>query len=394
MPSAPLSKKKCMRLLKSAIYGRLAMCSPERQPYIIPVNYVLFEEKIYIHTGFRGRKIEYLRSNPKVCFEISSAGRLYAGSRARDFSMRYWSILVFGSVREVTDRSLKLDGMNALMEKYATGFTYKALELKDMQDVNVIEISIEKISGKVGFDPREEKKMAGKTEFRGFSPKALSFFKKLRENNNREWFHRNRKEYEAYILEPAKLFVEALGERLKEYSTNIRAVPKVNGSIFRINRDTRFSQDKSPYKKHLGIFLWEGSRPKMECPGFYFQMDPTHVILGGGIYMLSKKELEKYRKAVVSPEFGPELKKILDDISHIPGNSLGGKHYKRIPAGYPSDHYNAEYLLYNGLYAGVEEHIPEALFSENILDYCVEKYNPMLPLHRWLVSIGIGEYFP
>ena len=234
--------------------------------------------------------------------------------------------------------------------------------------------------------------MSEKTEFKGFSTKAVTFFKELCKNNNREWFQRNRKDYEAYVFKPAKLFVMALGERVKEFLPNIRAVPKVNGSIFRISRDTRFSQEKSPYKNHLGIFLWEGSRPRMECPGFYFQMDPSGILLGGGIYMLSGKELDEYRKAVVSPESGPKLKKIIDDITKIPGYSLGGKHYKRIPAGYPSDHPNSGLLLYRGLYAGIEKKILEALFSEKILDYCVEKYKSMVPLHQWLVSIGIGEY--
>ena len=234
--------------------------------------------------------------------------------------------------------------------------------------------------------------MSIKTEFKGFSSKAVSFFNALRKNNNREWFLNNRGDYEVYVLQPAKLFVTALGERLKEFSPDLRAVPKINGSIFRISRDTRFSQDKSPYKNHLGVFLWEGNRPRMECPGFYFQMDPSGVLLGGGIYMLSGQELDKYRKAVVSPGSGSELKKICDDINKNPGYSLGGEHYKRIPAGYPSDHPNAGLLLHRGLYAGIEEKMPEELFSEKILDYCVKKYKPMIPLHKWLVSIKIGEY--
>ncbi|MBN2244330.1 MAG: DUF2461 domain-containing protein [Candidatus Aminicenantes bacterium] len=234
--------------------------------------------------------------------------------------------------------------------------------------------------------------MSEKTGFNGFSSESLSFLEALRKNNNREWFKRNRKDYEVYILEPAKIFAGTLGERLKKYLPDLRAVPRVNGSIFRINRDTRFSQDKSPYKEHLGIFLWEGNRPKMECPGFYFQLAPSGVLLGGGIYVLSRQDLDKYRKAVVSPEFGPELKKAVDDIKRIPGYTLGGAHYKRIPAGYASEHPNAGLLLYSGLYAGIEEKIPEELFSEKILDYCVEKYKPMFSLHQWLVSIGIGEY--
>ena len=154
MPSAYLSDKKCKRLLKSAVYGRLAVCCPDGHPYIIPVNYVLFEENIYIHTGFHGKKLDCIRTHPKVCFEISSAGKLYSGSRARDFSMRYWSVLVFGKAQEIHDIQRKFEIMTAFMEKYAAGSTFEALELEDMQDVNAIEISIEKISGKVGFDQK------------------------------------------------------------------------------------------------------------------------------------------------------------------------------------------------------------------------------------------------
>ncbi|MBN2244329.1 MAG: pyridoxamine 5'-phosphate oxidase family protein [Candidatus Aminicenantes bacterium] len=154
MPSAELSHKKCLRLLKSSVYGRLALCGSDQQPYITPVIYVLFENKIYIHTGFQGRKIDCLRSNPKICFEISSAGKLYAGPRAKDFSIRYWCVLVFGQAQELSDHSFKLNVMNLFMEKYAAGYNYEALDLNDMQDVNVIEVTMEKISGKVGFDPK------------------------------------------------------------------------------------------------------------------------------------------------------------------------------------------------------------------------------------------------
>lgn len=154
MPSARISEKKCKRLLESAVYGRLAVCCPDSQPYIVPVNYVLFEEKIYIHTGFQGKKIDCIRSNQKVCFEVSSAGKLYSGSRAKDFSMRYWCVLVFGKAREIHDLNRKFEIMTVFMEKYAAGLTFEALEIKDMQDVNIIEINIEEISGKVGFDPK------------------------------------------------------------------------------------------------------------------------------------------------------------------------------------------------------------------------------------------------
>jgi len=97
---------------------------------------------------------------------------------------------------------------------------------------------------------------------------ASDFFHRLTVNNSKEWFQEHREEYDNSILEPSRHFVMAMGERFIELSSGIVADPRVNRSLFRINRDTRFSKDKSPYKNHLGILFWEGERPKMENSGF------------------------------------------------------------------------------------------------------------------------------
>ena len=78
-------------------------------------------------------------------------------------------------------------------------------------------------------------------EFRGFTKETVAFFRGLKKNNTREWFEGHRDVYEQHVMEPAKSFVVALGNRLKEISPNIVAAPKINKSIFRLNRDTRFS---------------------------------------------------------------------------------------------------------------------------------------------------------
>ena len=234
--------------------------------------------------------------------------------------------------------------------------------------------------------------MKENNEFKGFDKKTVVFLRSLKKNNNKTWFNQNRKIYDDHVLGAAKRFVVAMGERLREYSPQIHAVPRVNSSIFRISKDIRFSQDKSPYKTHMGLYFWEGARPRMECPGYYFHLEPPNIMLGVGIYMLSGQAMDVYRRAVVNPEKGEELTAITKKISKLSGYSLGGKHYKRIPPGYPKDHPNAEFLLYNGLYGGIEVPISEEFYSEKILDFCMQKYKPMVPLHKWLVSIRIGEY--
>lgn len=234
--------------------------------------------------------------------------------------------------------------------------------------------------------------MTKQGKFIGFSKETIRFFIELKKHNNKAWFDRNRRIYELHVMEPAKAFVVAMGERLKELSAGILAIPKANRSIFRINRDTRFSSDKSPYKTHLGLYFWEGTRPRMECSGFYFHLEPPNLLLGGGIYMFPRHSLEKYRQAVVHPESGARLAQALLTIKKTGELELGGRHYKRIPSGYDAEHPNAELLLHNGLYVGQTFPIPKELFSEKLVDYCWQRLKIIAPLHKWFVSLKIGFF--
>ena len=110
--------------------------------------------------------------------------------------------------------------------------------------------------------------MPDKDHFSGFTPRTVEFFIELAENNNRAWFERHRNVFEAHVMSPARAFVTALGERLRAVLPGIIAVPKVNKSIFRIYRDTRFSSDPSPYKTNLGLYFWEGPRSRLESTRF------------------------------------------------------------------------------------------------------------------------------
>jgi len=224
------------------------------------------------------------------------------------------------------------------------------------------------------------------SEFQGFSKETIAFFKGLKKNNTREWFEGQRQVYEAHVMGPAKAFVEAMGARLREIVPRINAIPKINKSIFRLNRDMRFSMDPSPYKTNLGIYFWEGVRSRMEGTGFYFHFEPPHLMLGTGTYMFSDQQIVRYRRAVVDPKLGKELAKIVSAISSLEGWWIGGKHYKRVPAGFDPAHPNAALLLHNGLYAGIETAIPKEFFSGRLIDYCMERYAPLVTLHRWLVK--------
>lgn len=230
--------------------------------------------------------------------------------------------------------------------------------------------------------------------FPGFPEDALRFLLDLRANNNKPWFEANKARYEASLLEPSRAFVIAMGERLRSIAPGIHAEPQVNRSLFRINRDTRFSADKSPYKTEVGIFFWEGERDRMACPGFYMHLEPGELMLGVGLYLFPPELLARYRDACVHPQSGATLRQAVEQIRAALGQqaleakACGGNvdHLKRVPAGYDDSHPNAEFLKYKGLHAGVGGSIPAAFHTPDFVDQAFERFSAMMPLHRWLVE--------
>jgi uncharacterized protein (TIGR02453 family) len=224
------------------------------------------------------------------------------------------------------------------------------------------------------------------SSFNGFPEETVKFLADLAKNNKKAWFDAHKNDYERYLIWPARAFTEALGERLTALAPGIIAEPRVNGSIFRIYRDTRFSKDKTPYKTHMGIFCWEGEGPKMECPGFYFHLQPPNLMLGGGIHLFSRPLLEEFRRSVVHPGHGPKLAGAVTKVSK--SLNIGGHHYKRVPRGYDPDHPFAQFLLFNGLTAWNEGPIHDVLYSDGIVGHCFDVFRKMLPLHEWLRELS------
>jgi uncharacterized protein (TIGR02453 family) len=221
--------------------------------------------------------------------------------------------------------------------------------------------------------------------FSGFTPKAATFFRQLAKNNNKGWFEAHRTEYEADVLAPTRAFVLALGERLQKLAPGVIADPRANRSLFRINRDARFTTDKSPYKTHLGLWLWEGPRARMENSGFYFHLEPPEIYLGVGMYHFPDELLPAFRQDVVHPVHGAALADAVRALEKK-GYEVGGQHYKRVPRGFDPQHPNAALLLYAGMYAGWGGKIPPEFYSAKLLDFCIRHYKAVLPLHQWLAA--------
>jgi uncharacterized protein (TIGR02453 family) len=229
--------------------------------------------------------------------------------------------------------------------------------------------------------------MTASDVFAGFSRQTPAFFAELAKNNTKLWFDEHRDDFQSFVMTPAQLFVEAMGSRLEALTPNIIADPRVNRSLFRLNRDVRFSNDKTPYKTHLAFWFWEGGRPRMENSGFYFHIESDSIMTGSGLYFFPKPLLAAYRQSVVHPVHGRELVEAIGAVRSKPGYDVWGKHYKKVPAGFDPKHENSELLLYDGMTAFLEEPIPDALFSEKIVDYVYERFAQMAPIERWVADM-------
>jgi len=219
--------------------------------------------------------------------------------------------------------------------------------------------------------------------FDGFPAGTLTFLEGIRANNKKAWFEENRDDYQACYVEVGKDFVVAAGEKLAAFAPEAVAEPRINGSLFRINRDIRFSKDKRPYKDHLDFWFWEGER-KGAVSGFFARIWPDGVIAGAGCHGFDGPRLEKYRSAVADPASGGAVAVIVAELQAA-GYAIGGQHYKRLPRGFEAEGTAADLLRHNALYAHVDEPLSIAT-TPQVLETIVEHWGAFSPLHRWLIE--------
>jgi uncharacterized protein (TIGR02453 family) len=216
-----------------------------------------------------------------------------------------------------------------------------------------------------------------------FPEETVAFLTELRAHNEKAWFDANRARYESVYLEPAKAFVEVIGPELKKLVPGIHAEPRVHGSIFRINRDIRFSSDKRPYKDHLDFWFWEGDR-KSAVSALFLRVWPDGVVVGAGAHDFDKYQLATYRDAVVDPAAGVELATIVKDLEAA-GHEIGGETYKRVPRGYAAAGIAERLLRHAALYVHAE--LPaKTASSASCIDTLLGRWRAFLGVHRWLVT--------
>lgn len=213
-----------------------------------------------------------------------------------------------------------------------------------------------------------------------FNKDFIKFFKDLEKNNEREWFHANKKRYAENVKEPFAAFVGLMLDKMMALDSRIVITPK--DAIFRINRDIRFSKDKSPYKLHAAAILSYGGRKNMNAPGIYLQFNHKHAAIYSGHYMLDTKQLRKVREHIAAnlKEFNKLIKqkKFVETFGEI----LGEKN-KRIPKEFQPIA-DSQPLIANKSFYYVAELTPKVLLEDDL---------PKIVMDHYKVSRPLGAFF-
>jgi uncharacterized protein (TIGR02453 family) len=168
-----------------------------------------------------------------------------------------------------------------------------------------------------------------------FHPEALTFLRNLARHNDREWFQPRKAEFEAELREPMLAVIRKITDAMLDFApSHVRPAEK---SLFRIYRDTRFSNDKRPYKTHIAAWWSHQGLQKTSGAGYYFHVSAKEVIIAAGAYMPEKDQLAQIRHWLLEnhAEFRKLLRKpaVRKAFEEFEGNAL-----TRPPKGFPAEH--------------------------------------------------------
>jgi uncharacterized protein (TIGR02453 family) len=214
-------------------------------------------------------------------------------------------------------------------------------------------------------------------------PSTIRFLKDLKKNNNKEWFDKNRKAYEA-AKEDFSLLIQNVIDEFGKKDPDIIHL-KAKDCTFRINRDIRFSKDKSPYKTNMGASINKGGK-KIMSAGYYFHLEPGGSFVGGGLYMPMPEDLKKVRQEI--DYCFDEFQKILGnkkfktvyggDLDHSEELSLS-----RPPKGYDISNPAVEYLKLKSFIAMTNISDAE-LTDKNLKKKIIDAFEALQPMIKFM----------
>jgi len=213
-------------------------------------------------------------------------------------------------------------------------------------------------------------------------PQTLRFLAGLKKNNNKPWFDANRAQYEAARID-FQNFIQLVIDRLQQSDLSIAGTVARN-CLFRINRDIRFSNDKTPYKSNFGASIKEGGK-KSPLAGYYFHVEPGASFAGGGLWMPDAAQLKAVRQEI---DYNwDEFQSILQNktFRQLFGDLYAGEEVSlsTTPKGYEKDHPAIKYLKLKSFIAEVK--LPDDVLTTAALHKrTIAAFEAIQPLLRFI----------
>jgi uncharacterized protein (TIGR02453 family) len=210
----------------------------------------------------------------------------------------------------------------------------------------------------------------------------FDFFAELEKNNNKEWFDKNRKRYAKHVKEPFKKLVSDLITEVSFIDSDIATLEPKN-AIFRINRDIRFSNDKTPYKTFNGAVIAPKGKKDHTTPGIYVELNSKGMNIYGGVWKPDKDQLLSIRNSIAADTEG-----FLDVINgeefqkHFGGLMESDRH-KRLPK-HLQHAAEIEPAIYKKSFVYKSSETFKSKKNPNIIDAVMIKYLAAKPVADWL----------
>lgn len=202
----------------------------------------------------------------------------------------------------------------------------------------------------------------------GFRAAATRFFADLEDDNSREFWRANAEVYDREVKQPMLNLLETLPERYQPFR------------LFRMNRDLRFTRDKSPYKTQ------QGAMSEAEGADHYLHLDADGLLVAAGAYQLEPDQLERFRAAVDDGRKGKALERIVADLEQqgVDTEHLGLPALKTAPRGYAKDHPRIHLLRQKGVIGSRTLTGTDLRDGDRVRDFVVETFDACGPLVGWL----------
>jgi uncharacterized protein (TIGR02453 family) len=222
--------------------------------------------------------------------------------------------------------------------------------------------------------------------YAGLPRETLAFLQGLAAHNDRGWFEAHRSAYKAYWLTAGLDLIEALGPICEGMTPRLLAVPKLNQSLRRIHRDTRFSKDKTPYQPWLHLILSTGSAFK-KVPGMHIVLSPEGLGYGAGHYGLEPAALDRMRQRICDPDARGQLIAALATACTV-NSEIDPPDLSRAPKGFAADPDWDHLLRRKGMIVRSQGHRPppDWLFTPEAPEGLAAIILAHLPLLDWLIA--------